>query len=641
MTRRATSLRLLGVLAILSALLVFSPRTLAQDAVSDNPPVADSAATPAAPDATADEAVSGETESPAEGDSPSDEAASIEVPAEATPPADGGASDFGTAEDVAAAEDASPAAETATVKVYAYDCPADPGPVTPGVDPAGCVVSVAVDVSAAADGTDLGVFPTDGTGVASIVAPLGSTVVVTENVATLPIGYIPLGTGEATVGPLEADAAIAFVHVVEFQGPVGRLQLARGECPTSGDARFEFRVLPPRAVTAQAQDTSCHSVPGAQFLIQGGSLPAEGITKVTGDDGSWRGPIPPAESYTITDLATGNATTVAVEVDELSAVIGIEYIHIPAGTLSVRRFICDSDVDQTSIEVSDVEPDPGEGCVPEDGSFQLDEGNPFSGGGDGAVSISVAVGTYKFADVASDETEPVDVTITEGTTTWVLVKREATPGDISVTYNLCEDPSSSSGDPSDPGYWATNCNNPVQGAELLLVSTGTQAAAAESGLTAITDANGVATWIDVASGTYKVLVTGSPTTCAMFVGSAPSLSGFDVNVGALIEGRVFGCAKSTGNPGGGDPGGGNPGGGDPGGGNPGGGNPGGENPGNGSPGDGTGGNTDTANGGQYVSQLPNTGTGRDPGGMPAATWLWLLLATVALSGAVVKRRLLR
>ena len=91
----------------------------------------------------------------------------------------------------AAAQDA-PA--TITFRISKYSCPTDPGRVSPAVgnipeecDPVGGVTfTVALE-----DGTVVGTCTTDATGLCQLQAPNEATVVVTEDVSTVPAGYRP------------------------------------------------------------------------------------------------------------------------------------------------------------------------------------------------------------------------------------------------------------------------------------------------------------------------------------------------------------------------------------------------------------------------------------------------------------------
>ncbi len=203
-----------------------------------------------------------------------------------------------------------------------------------------------------------------------------------------------------------------------------------------------------------------------------------------------------------------------------------------------------------------------------------------------------------------------------------MVERLKTAGDITAQFNACSAPVSASQDPNDASFWASACNNPVGGAQVLLISAEGEVVAEGT-----TDGGGYVTFLDVVSGTYSLRGAGNTETCAVFVGSQGALGGVQVSNGQFIQTQVFACTKLASNPGGGPIGevpGGNP------------------IPGN--PGGGGGGIklpvAGPSDGNMTVTQLPSTGTSSVVlGGQHFAFWSALMGAVLmALLAMVVAVR---
>lgn len=554
-----------------------------------------------------------------------------------------------------------PAADV-TVLVYAYDCDAEPDIVDPPTAPAGCAAAVGLALTVTANGVDLPGAITDGAGAASIAAPDGSSVVAVEDPTTITLGFVSLGSGMVEITPASEGAVAVLIHVLddfgveepppgpgadeEEDGDGGRVQLVKGVCPTSGEARTELTVIGPNTFMAQSQaNEGCQPASGAEFLVAGGDLPVDGESYLTGEDGSFRGELAPG-LYTVTESLSGESAEIEVVLDGIVVVIAFQYVPAEeTGTIAVRRYACvEGEVETTSIEaIVDPleEPGPGEFCVAEDGGFQLNDGEPFNGGGDGAINFSLPTGSYQFTDL--DSTMSVGVDIMADATTYVLVKRLLPFGELAVAYALCDAADAYQGDPDDAEYWAETCSGEAAGVELRLFDALGNVVA-----TAITDAEGIARWTGLVPGDYRIRGTGDRATCAVFIDGSASLGGFLVAANTLYQGSVYGCTKPPVDDGsGGGDNGGNPGGGNPGGGNTGGGNSGGENSGggNGNTGagtgdDGTGGGDPNATGGgtesTTVTALPQTGSGA--AAAPAGIASLVVLAAVGGLAAVSRRR---
>lgn len=557
---------------------------------------------------------------PSESPAPSDEPASPEAPAGETPAAAPAATE--ETEEVEAAVEAADEPATINVSILAVNCATAPATVVPGVVPDGCTAASGLKFEATVDTVSLGTFTTNGSGLVQVGALDGEILTVTEDLSSVSDGYEAVSaTSTVTVA---AGAALTLVHVETDAEPippvvVGRVQLTQGRCPTSGETRTELTYIEPASLRAAA-DEGCQGVAGAEFQItinEADTLAAaavEGI-KRTDANGNWRGELP-VGSYIVTHVASGQSLEIEVVADEVSTVVAIDYIKADPsteGTLSIRRFACPGTADTTEVTVAAAEPTPREGCEAENGTFQLNDGEPFSGvDDDGAVTFTLPTGTYAFTDLTGGDGAGAEVTVAAGATTWVMVERLMSPGDLTVQFNACSTPVSASEDPNNASFWASACNNPVSGAQVQLISAG------EVVSEATTDGGGYATFIDVVSGTYQ-LRGGNAETCAVFVGNQGALGGVQVSNGQFIQSQVFACTKMASGPGG--PIGEVPGG-DPIPGNPGGNiklpvpGPGDQNP--------------------TVTQLPSTGTSNSVfAGQHIALWLALIGAAVMALFATV------
>lgn len=503
-------------------------------------------------------------ESPVPAESPVPSEEPVGEPASPEAPAAGGSNAVRVSPSVAPSptnesKDLEPAVEAADeptavdVSVLAVNCPATPATVVPGAVPDGCTVASGLKFEATVGAVSLGTFTTNGSGLVQVGALDGEVLTITEDLSSVTAGFEAVSASSSVT--VAAGAAVTLVHVASDAEPVpppavGRVQLSQGRCPTSGENRTELTYIEPASLRAAAE--ACRGVAGAEFQVTRNeadtvaAAAVEGI-KRTDANGNWRGELP-VGSYTVTHVASGQSIDIDVVLDELSTIVAIDYIHLDGeaeGTISIRRYACPGAVDTTEVTVSPAEPTPRDGCASEGGTFQLNDGEPFSGiDGDGAVTFTLPIGIYTFSDLTGGNDVGADLTIAAGETTWVMVERLMSPGDISVQFNACSAPVSDAQDPNNAAFWASACNNPVSGAAVQLV-------AAEGGVVgeAITDGGGYATFIDVVTGTYLVRGAGGANTCAVFVGGQAALGGLQVSNGQFIQSQLFTCTKVSSIPG--------------------------------------------------------------------------------------------
>jgi hypothetical protein len=364
--------------------------------------------------------------------------------------------------------------------------------------------------------------------------------------------------------------------------------------------------------------------------LTGGSLGPDGLVVTTGDDASWRGFLP-AGTYTVLDGTTSSAAFDVVA-DSITAVVVIDYVPMPRGSLVVTRVLCtQGDQEGTSITVGDTPDTGGPGCALQDSDFRIaNAGDGTSGpsqdftlGPDGSASVELTAGNYVLTDLASGQ--QVNVTVGEGGTTAANVRQIVLTGRAVVRHFLCNDPASNDADPADASYFTDNCTSPLGGAALTLLDSGGAAVSTESA-----SGGGIITWSGLVPGVYSV--TSDSGLCAAFAEDSDARGGFTVTVGQTTIVNVYSCAAPSSD------------------------GPGSENPGDGTTGDGTsgGGNSGSfddasASGGatagntsagasgdelKNVTQLPNTGIG-NTSRSSAYQLLAALLTLLALGGASV------
>ncbi len=330
--------------------------------------------------------------------------------AEATgsPPGNGSASEAGSPSGNGGASEAASATVTpvpkpaVTATINFYDCTADPLDVAPAASSL-CTQAAAVGASVTIDGVASTSITSNGSGIATVDAPEGSTVVVTEDQNTITSGYVPYGEGAVTF-TAAAGQNFNFVHLP--RPDVGRVQITSGTCPTSGDSRTSFRVIEPGLVTAAA--SSCAFTPNVAFTITGGAL-ASAFDVTTGSNGSWLGFLPGGD-YTVTS-ADSTSASFTVYNEEIVVIIAIGYQAQPTGTLAVARWECAPvETAEVSIDVAAKKPGNPADCAASNGGVSLTEvgssADPakFKLGDGGAFSVDLKPASYVLTDDASGQT---------------------------------------------------------------------------------------------------------------------------------------------------------------------------------------------------------------------------------------------
>jgi hypothetical protein len=427
-------------------------------------------------------------------------------------------------------------AASVDVALTVYNCTSDPGAADPATF-AGCSAAQGVTITASQDGTALPAVFTDATGSATISATDGSSLVLTEDQTTLPSGYVPLGNGVQIVNPVSAGATAVFVNIAD--SGTGHLQIVSGTCPTAGQARTEFRIIGARTFGAAA--TACTPTPGASFTLTGGNLGPAGLVVTTGDDASWRG-FMPVGAYTVMDGAS-SSDPFDVVADAITAVIVIDYVPMPRGSLVVTRVLCTEGAQEgTTITVGDSpQTTGGPGCAANDSDFQISNaGDGTSGpsqdftlGSDGSAQVDLTAGSYLLTDLASGQ--HTTITVSEGGTTVANVRQIVLTGRAIVRHYFCADPASNDADPSDASYFSDFCTQPLGGATLTLLDSGGNAVSTETA-----SGGGIITWSGLVPGSYSVASDSG--LCAVFAEGSDARGGFTVTVGRTTMVNVYSCA---------------------------------------------------------------------------------------------------
>ncbi len=533
---------------------------------------------------------------------------------------------------VGMASEATPTEEVVTVSipVTVFTCSADPGPGDPATSGV-CAGADGVEIAYSIDDVPATPVTTSGGGTALLEVPEGSAVFVEE---TVPAGYLPIGDGTAWIASAADGDAVTFVNVVETA--LGRLQIVNGSCPTSGEARTEFRVLGPHAISAAATPV-CSPTAKAVFTITGGTLPEGGIQAITDDNGVWRGYLT-AGDYTVID-DSGASERATVETDELTVVIVIDYFRPPTGVLVIQRWVCTEGEEERTDIVIDGDAS-GPGCGLADGQMSLStvaeasaaSSITFSLGSDGTATMTLPAGTYVLTDLSSSAS--AQVSVAAGRTTRASVRTISLYGTLVVRHYWCADPASNDEDAGVPTYWQAECDA-AGGVTVTLYDAG-----GTSVRTQATSGGGTITWSGVSPGTYTVDTEGG--ICAAFVDGVDARGGFGISAGNTTIIKIYSCAPPE------DTGGGGSGGDGTGGSGNNGGNPGGDNGGN-NGGDGTQGPPDASDGGSdgsdtggegdevaRITTLPSTGEGPlHPSELP---WFALMAAIAGVGAAGIGLR---
>jgi hypothetical protein len=525
---------------------------------------------------------------------------------------------------------------TVDVTVVVYNCSADPGAADVSQSD-NCTPADQLTVTATEDSKPSQEQKTSG-GITTFFATIGSTLVLSEEV---PANYQPIGNGSLTIDQVRHSATVLFVNVAagngQGNGPLGRLQIVHGTCPTGESKPTLFKVIPPKSFQAQAAE-SCGPTPGT-FTITGGSLGGGSVQAATDGNGVWQGYLPPG-LYTISESA-GSVSDVPIVADDLTAVVAIDYAVADHGSLTISKVVCSQG--NSEIDVLGAPPAADPACAPADGNFSLasDKQITFSLGNDGVITLPpLPVGSYTLTDLDSGA-QPIQVSISKNAATYVYDRTVQLHGSLVVQHFFCGDPASNDADRSSTSYWKDHCSDPTGGAVTL----------SDGGGDPIDTRSGqVITWDQLVPGSYSV--AGDDGTCATFAGNTDARGGFDISADATTHVYLYTCAAPVdsgpgGTSAGGDGSGGGGNGGD-GGSSSADGNAGG-NDGAGGNGEGQTGGVDTGNsyGGATdaqqvasVTQLPDTGTigSRRGDGLDSFELLILALPALLAMAAIHRRR---
>ena len=356
-----------------------------------------------------------------------------------------------------------PVASDVAMTVAFYDCATDPLDVAPADSP-NCTAAEGVVAEISVDGTDAGVVASNASGVADVSAPDGANVTITEDEATIAAGYSPYGSG---VVSFTAASGLSFTFVHLPSAELGRVQIVSATCPTSGEPGTTFRVIEPGPRIAAA--VSCQPTPSIAFTIRGGGL-GDGFVATTDADGVWRGYLP-AGDYTIAsaDDVTANFT---VYNDDIVAIVAIDYVSQPTGSLTISRWQCSPDEDApVTIEVAPQAPSAPDSCTASNGKVSIAEVGSSADpaeitlGEGGSVALELKPGSYEITDLTSGQTgafelttdQPIYVTISGGPA------KVSTAGDGSAGNSASSGDGSEAGNGSSAGTGASNQSGSTDG----------------------------------------------------------------------------------------------------------------------------------------------------------------------------------
>ncbi|MGI8475083.1 MAG: hypothetical protein ACR2OO_01715 [Thermomicrobiales bacterium] len=257
---------------------------------------------------------------------------------------------------------------------------------------------------------------------------MGSLFTATQDIATIPVGFLPFGDGFASF-KVDADATITFVHL---SAPlVGRIQIVTGACPTSGEATTVYRFIEPQT-SPIASESACAVTPGAVTIVSGSGLSSP-ITAVSGDDGAWRAYLP-FGTYTLSHAGVESEPFTVVADDIVVAVV-TDYTRQATGDVSVMRQTCvGTAADVITVSGSEIAGEPS--CNPSLGQIAVSTDDPgvapamFDFSAEGLLSFSLRPGDYTLRDVTSGVSS--SITVVAGQRAYVAITSTA-PADGGVT----------------------------------------------------------------------------------------------------------------------------------------------------------------------------------------------------------------
>ncbi|MGD9711863.1 MAG: hypothetical protein AB7V46_07350 [Thermomicrobiales bacterium] len=419
------------------------------------------------------------------------------------------------------------------VVVTIFDCETDPG----AGDPTGSADCAPVPgaVVNATNGLDtLSTATTDGAGMAVLAIEDGLTVQIGQEASTITSGYMALASSKEVV---VIEGATTFLVNVRDSSQ-GRFQVASGQCFTLGEPRTEMMVMGPMV---RAADEACGPLGGVEFTLTGGSL-AGPTSIVTSGAGSWTGYLEPGE-YSL--ARNGVAVTFDVEAAAITAVVSIDYVTGPSGTLTVERYLCsDGETNGVTVVVY-----PGGGGGAANASCVLDSKNVevYSLGGaspmlldlqGGSITVDLAADMgdqYVVRDASGAESEPF--LLGSGESVQVVINEIRVVGSISAQLFHCDDPASNFEDATLTGYWTESCDPAPAGVTVTLRDgSGTVVSGGQTG------SGGGLDFADILTGTYTLTSTDA---CAAFSGGADVRGGFSVAAQGSTVVSLFTCAKPT------------------------------------------------------------------------------------------------
>lgn len=432
-------------------------------------------------------------------------------------------------------DEADPGVEPAThiVTVTVYNCESDPGANDPAgtgdcAPVEGAVVNATVGLDVVSSAT------TDAAGQALMEIEEGQTVQISQEASTITSGYMAMASSKEVTS---ANGAATYLVNVR-DASLGRFQIASGQCFTLDDPRVEMLVVGPM-VRAAAQ--ACGPLGGAEFTLSGGPS-ASTQTLVTNGAGSWTGYLEPG-SYSLSRGET--AVNFEIQAGAITAVVSVDYVTGPSGTLLVERYYC-TDGDTNGVVVS-VYPGGGGGapnasCVLNSGNVEL-----YSlGGGSSAVldlqggSITVDIAAdmgdeYVVRDSSGVESAPF--LLGEGESVQVVIAEIRVLGSVSAQLFHCDDPASNFEDATLTGYWEAACGASAAGITVTLRDSAGTVISADQ-----TDSAGGVSFADLAPGTYTLSTSDF---CAAFTGGVDVRAGFEVIAKANAAVAMYSCAKPS------------------------------------------------------------------------------------------------
>lgn len=226
----------------------------------------------------------------------------------------------------------------------------------------------------------------------------------------------------------------------------GLLEVEKFFCPTEGESRVEFDVfgpVTPQSRTMGAEEQADDCTVGADVSFTLWSIGEEAIVVDddlrTDENGIIEIELAPG-NYRLCENSTDECVDFAIGEGQVTAIVVVNFVAAPEGQLKILKYFCEAEEDSVEFFPEGQAPNL-ENCEPGDALFTIDDGDAFSTtGGIAVVNLDVGTG-YVLTEVGSQASTEFD--IAEGEITSIIVLNNVAgavedQGQIKVLKYECE-----------------------------------------------------------------------------------------------------------------------------------------------------------------------------------------------------------